>query len=103
MSNFIIYLIKNNKKENFNYGIYNFTGKGNKTSWYKIAKIIEETFKKNKIKFAKIRPISTNELNQLAQRPYNALLDNNKFYVNFKFTQNNWKKNLENVLNKILL
>ncbi len=99
---FVFSLISKNLAKKNNFGVYNFPGRGNKTTWYKIAKIIEKKFIAKEIKFSKILPAKSNELSFNAKRPANSSLDNKKIIKNFKIKQKHWKVNVENVLNDIL-
>jgi len=87
----IIQIIDSNSSE---YGIYNYSNKGNAT-WYDFAKEILINLKiKNGASIEK-----TNHYRTFAKRPKYSVLDNTKFNKAFNYQSIEWKTSLETLIN----
>lgn len=91
---FIVYLIKNRRKE---YGIYHYSNQGS-ISWYDFAK----TILRLKSSSCEVLPISTAEYPTDAVRPCYSVMDNTKVKNIFKADIIEWKAGLTRCLTKIV-
>jgi dTDP-4-dehydrorhamnose reductase len=85
-----------NRSDKVEYGIYNFSGKG-EASWYDFA---EEIFKIEKRKI-KIKAVSTGEFPSNVNRPLYSYLDKKKIEKALGFKVRSWQQMLQDYLEKI--
>ena len=108
VTNIIEIIIKKyfQNEDNFVFGIYNLVPDGN-ASWYEFAKEIFTNCKKYGMDFSctyeNIKSCRTNDLNYLAKRPENSILNNSYIKQTFNLNFENWKMDVKNtisILNK---
>jgi len=81
-----------------NSGVYNLVPNGS-CSWYDFARLI---IKKSNPDFnlENIYPIYSHELQSKTERPKNSILNNDKIKKTFDLTINDWRKELEKIINE---
>ena len=83
--------------ESDKYGIYHATNSGQYISWYKFAKQIFKEYGIN----VKVNPITTEEYNPVAKRPYNSRLDKRKLKQNGFKKLPHWKNALRRYIEEL--
>ena len=87
-----------NKK--LNTSIYHFVNSGKVISWYEYANTILKIYKKKYKTHAKILPIKSKNFFKNNIRPINSSMSNKKILKDFNFKIANWKKSLNETINK---
>lgn len=87
-----------NKK--LNKSIYHFVNSGKVISWYEYANAILNIYKKKYKTHAKILPIKSRNFFKNNIRPTNSSMSNKKILNDFDFKIANWKKSLNETINK---
>jgi dTDP-4-dehydrorhamnose reductase len=91
----IIYILTKERLEDYEYGIYHYSG-NIECSWYEFARYIFLQAKKKNIKTPKkLNPIKTAEYPTMAYRPIYSVLDSGKIYSSFGIEPSEWKKGVE--------
>ena len=93
------------EKSKYPFGLYNVTSSG-KISWYEYAKFITVYLSKilhfNNSRQVIIKPIMSDELDQLAKRPKNSKLDNSLFEKTFDIKLPSWDTDLNFILRNFI-
>jgi dTDP-4-dehydrorhamnose reductase len=84
-------------KDNYSYGIYNFSNEG-RCSWFDFALKIKEISNAS----IKINPITSDAYPTLAKRPKYSLLDKTKIKNYYQLEIADWEESLEKELKIIL-
>ena len=80
-----------------NKGIYHLVPDGH-SSWFEFAKTII-IYLKAEFNLPDLVPIKSDDLNFIARRPKNSILDNEKIKSTFMLEFDDWKTELERIIN----
>ena len=101
LSSFIWKIISSNYFNKFESKLFNFSNNGEIVSWYDFARKVLEYSGKYSDKVINIKPISTNQYNQAAKRPYYSVLNSSRVDKEFDIDRSNWNDSLRKALIKI--
>tara|TARA_B100001540_G_scaffold294290_1_gene294081 strand:+ start:454 stop:1332 length:879 start_codon:yes stop_codon:yes gene_type:complete len=84
------------------FGIYHYCDKGKASTWFEIAIFISDYMTNKGYNFPKILPCSSDDYKSVVNRPKNSCFDTQKINKTFCLKQNNWKDNMNKVLNSYI-
>ena len=99
---FNIWEIMKDKSLSQKFGIYHYCDKGQESTWFEIAVFISDYMTNKGYNFPKILPCSSDDYKSLVIRPKNSCFDTQKINNTFCLKQNNWKDNINKVLNSYI-
>ena len=85
-----------------NYGIYNFTSLGDEVSRYQFTRFVSEYLIKKNYQVSEIKPISSNDIKNLAKRPLYSSLDCTKINKSLTINLIKWEKKLKSNIDNFL-
>jgi dTDP-4-dehydrorhamnose reductase len=81
------------------YGLYHFSGRGGKISWYEYCMMIHKFFKPQKL--ICFEQVKSDYFKTAAKRPKNSYMDCSKFEKTFNIQINNWWDTLETFIEEL--
>ena len=101
LANTTLNIISNDHTDS-NYGIYNFTSIGEEVSRYQFTCFVSEYLIKKNYQVSKIKPISSNDIKNLAKRPLYSSLDCTKINKSLNINLIKWEKKIKSNIDNFL-